>query len=287
MKPAPFAYHRVHSVEAALERLHELGEEAKPIAGGQSLAPLMAFRLARPTALVDISRLAELAHLARVGDELRVGALTRHATVESGAAQCGEGFEVLSRSARFIGHGPIRRRGTFGGSLAHGDPSAEWCLLALALDAVVIARDRAGERAIDAGDFFTGYFSTALAPDELLVEVRFPRPRPHSSLKEFSRRRGDFALVGVAVALDLDRAGRCEDVRIAFGGVDDVPVRVAAAERLLEGEPAEADAFRAAAELCGAELGRGLGDEDGRLKRRLMVELSVEALGEASAGVPG
>lgn len=282
MKPAPFAYHRVHTVAAALERLHELGDEAKPVAGGQSLAPLMAFRLARPTALVDISRLSELEGLERGEEELRIGALTRHAAVESGAAQCGEGFEVLCRSAELIGHRPIRQRGTFGGSLAHADPSAEWCLLAVALDAVLVARSRGGERSIRAADFFTGYFSTALVPDELLVEVRFPRPRPHSALKEFSRRRGDFAIVAVAVSLDLDEAERCRDVRIVFGGVDDVPIRIAAAEQLLGSELASPETFRAAAELAAGELASVLGVGDSaRLKRKLAVELSVAALEEA------
>jgi carbon-monoxide dehydrogenase medium subunit len=161
------------------------------------------------------------------------------------------GFELLPRAARWVGHYPIRTRGTFGGSIAHADPSAEWCLLAVLLDAVVVLAGPDGQREVPAADFFLGFFTTALEPGELLVEVRLPRPRPHAALQEFARRHGDFAVVAAAVAVDVG-GDRLADPRIVIGGVDEVPVRIEEAERALDGATAGADAFaeagRAAAE---------------------------------------
>jgi carbon-monoxide dehydrogenase medium subunit len=252
VKPAAFDYHRVDAVEDALERLAELGEDAKVLAGGQSLVPMMNFRLVRPAALVDITRIPDLDYVARDGDALRIGALTRHRTVEQlRDPDVVGGYEILPRAARWVGHYPIRTRGTFGGSIAHADPSAEWCMLAVALDAAVVVLGPEGEREIPASEFFLGFFTTSLAPGELLVEVRLPRPRPHAALQEFARRHGDFAVVAAAVAVDVD-GDRLADPRIVIGGVDEVPVRVEEAERALHGATAGPDAFaeagRAAAE---------------------------------------
>jgi aerobic carbon-monoxide dehydrogenase medium subunit len=252
VKPAAFEYHRVERVEEALERLAELGEEAKVLAGGQSLVPMMNFRLVRPPALVDITRIPDLRYVARDGDVLRIGALTAHREIERlSDPDLLAGYELLPRAARWVGHYPIRTRGTFGGSIAHGDPSAEWCLLAVLLDAVVVLAGPDGEREVPAADFFLGFFTTALEPGELLVEVRLPRPRPHAALQEFARRHGDFAVVAAAVAVDVD-GDRLADPRIVIGGVDEVPVRVEEAERALDGATAGPDAFaeagRAAAE---------------------------------------
>ena len=179
MKPAPFAYHRAHSVAEAVALLAELGDEAKILAGGLSLVPMMNFRLARPTALVDVSRIAGLSYLrADAADGLRIGALTTHRAVEISRdpAVLGD-FGVLPRSARWIGHYPIRSRGTFGGSIAHADPAAEWCLLAVLLDARIVLTGPDGQRTVPAAEFFEGYYSTAAGPDEMITEIWFPAAR--------------------------------------------------------------------------------------------------------------
>jgi aerobic carbon-monoxide dehydrogenase medium subunit len=246
MKPAAFDYHRVDRVEDALERLAELGEDAKVLAGGQSLVPMMNFRLVRPPALVDVTRIPDLRYVLRDGDALRIGALTVHREIELlSDPDVISGYELLPRAARWVGHYPIRTRGTFGGSIAHADPSAEWCMLAVLLDATIVVTGPDGEREIPASDFFLGFFTSALEPGELLLEVRFPRPRPHAALREFARRHGDFAIVAAAVALDVD-GDRISDPRIVVGGVDEVPLRVRDAERAIEGAAPGGEAFAAA-----------------------------------------
>lgn len=255
MKPAPFTYHRPASIDEALDLIARLGDEAKFLAGGQSLVAMMNFRLARPSALVDISRLDELAYLRHEGGGLCIGALTRHRAVEMTTdAGVLRDFGVLPRAARFVGHYPIRHAGTFGGSIAHADPAAEWCLLATALDAEMVARSIRGERTIPVRDFFLSFLTTALGPDELLVEVRFPRPAPHAALTEFSRRRGDFAIVAAAVAFDLDPNGICTDTRIALGGVGVTPVRIVDAERVLHGTRLEPEAIAEAAAVAAKSI---------------------------------
>jgi carbon-monoxide dehydrogenase medium subunit len=243
VKPATFEYHRVDRVEDALERLAELGEDAKVIAGGQSLVPMMNFRLVRPPALVDVSRIPDLRYVMRDGDALRIGALTLHREIELlRDPSVVAGYELLPKAARWVGHYPIRTRGTFGGSIAHADPSAEWCMLAVLLDTTVVVAGPGGEREIPAADFFLGFFATTLEPGELVVEVRIPRPRPHAALQEFARRHGDFAVVAVAVAVDVED-DRMSDARIVVGGVDEVPLRVEVAERALEGAAPGGEAF--------------------------------------------
>jgi carbon-monoxide dehydrogenase medium subunit len=213
MKPAAFSYHRPGSVAGAVGLLRDLGDDAKIIAGGQSLVAMMNFRLARPEHLVDIRRVPGLDHIRRDGAALRIGALVTHHAVET--ASLGPEFDVLSRAMRWVGHLPIRTRGTIGGSLAHADATAEWCLLAVLLDALIVVEGPAGRRSVAAGDFFQGVFTTALAPDEVIVEVVFPRPAPRATLTEFAERRGDFAIVAAAVDLDLPR--------VVLGGVAPVP----------------------------------------------------------------
>jgi carbon-monoxide dehydrogenase medium subunit len=244
MKAADFDYYRVDSLEDALERLGELGEDAKVLAGGQSLVPMMNFRLARPAALVDITRVQELRGIERDGDVLRIRAAATHAEVEH-AGELAGGYEVMRAAAKWVGHEPIRSRGTFGGSLAHADPTAEWCLIAVALGAVIEIAGPDGERELPAEEFLLGYFTTALEPDEIVTAVRFPAPCRRAAMQEFARRHGDFALVAVAVALPEDG-----EPRVVLGGVGDVPVRAREAERLLaEGEPFEEAARAAAAEI--------------------------------------
>ncbi len=253
MKPAAFKYQRANTVEDAIEQLTELGDDAKLLAGGQSLVPMMNFRLVRPSALVDITGIADLRYIESHGEGLKIGALTPHRWVEAMEdPEVLEGFSVLKRAARWVGHYPIRTLGTFGGSIAHADPSAEWCMLATLLDAEIVAVGAEGERVIPASEFFHGFFMTALEADEMVVEVRFPRPAPHAALHEFARRAGDFGIVAAAVALDV-RDGECRSARIVLGGVADVPLRIPEAERVLEeadvGREAFVEAGQAAAKV--------------------------------------
>ena len=243
MKPAAFKYQRANTVEDAIEQLTELGDDAKLLAGGQSLVPMMNFRLVRPSALVDITGIADLRYIESHGEGLKIGALTPHRWVEAmEEPEVLEGFSVLKRAARWVGHYPIRTLGTFGGSIAHADPSAEWCMLATLLDAEIVAVGAEGERVIPASEFFHGFFMTALEADEMVVEVRFPRPAPHAALHEFARRAGDFGIVAAAVALDV-RDGECRSARIVLGGVADVPLRIPEAELVLEGADVGREAF--------------------------------------------
>src|ERR687884_1568706 len=246
MKPAAFEYRRASAVEEAIEQLSELGDDAKLLAGGQSLVPMMNFRLVRPSALVDIGGIPDLQYIEPHEDGLKIGALTPHRWVEEMEdPDLLEGFSVLKRAARWVGHYPIRTLGTFGGSIAHADPSAEWCMLAMLLDAEIVADGPEGERGIPAPAFFCGFFMTALEPDEMIVEVRFAKPAPHAAMQEFARRAGDFAITSAAVALDI-RDGECRSARIVLGGVADVPLRISEAERVLEGVEPNQEAFEEA-----------------------------------------
>lgn len=284
MKPASFDYYRVDTVQEAVERLALLGDDAKLIAGGQSLVALMNFRLARPSALIDVNRIPHLRYITREDAVLRIGALTTHHMVE----MCEDpalldGFTLLKRAARWIGHYPIRTRGTFGGSIAHADPSAEWCLLALLLDAEVVAASPRGQRTIPARGFFSSFFATELADDEMVVEIRFPTPAPHAAMQEFALRQGDFALVAVAVALDLDGA-TCRSARIALGGVAETPIRIAQAEAALRGAPLGADAFAEAGQLVRAAIDPPSDiHADSAYRRDLAAVLVERALAEAAA----
>ncbi len=273
MKAADFDYYRVDSLEDAIERLGELGEDAKILAGGQSLVPMMNFRLARPAALVDITRVDELRGIERQNGALRIRAATTHAEVEH-APELEGGYEVMRAAAKWVGHEPIRSRGTFGGSLAHADPTAEWCLIAVALGAVIEIAGPQGEREVPAEEFLLGYFTTALEPDEIVTAVRFPAPCKRAAMQEFARRHGDFALVAVVVALPDDG-----EPRVVLGGVADVPVRAREAERLLAaGEPPEAAARAAAEEI---EPGGDL-HASPDYRRRLAATLVRRALEEAA-----
>ncbi len=247
MKPAAFEYRRATAMEDAVDQLTELGDEAKLLAGGQSLVPMMNFRLVRPSALVDVAGISDLQYLEpHDGRGLKIGALTPHRWVEEMEdPELLEGFSILKRAARWVGHYPIRTLGTFGGSIAHGDPSAEWCMLAALLDAEIVAVGPEGERVRAASDFFHGFFMTALEPDEMIVEVRFSQPAPNAALQEFARRAGDYAIVAAAVTLDMDD-GKCRSARVVLGGVADVPLRVTEAERVLEGAEIGREAFEEA-----------------------------------------
>jgi aerobic carbon-monoxide dehydrogenase medium subunit len=252
VKPAPFAYHRAHSVGEAVALLAELGDEAKILAGGLSLVPMMNFRLARPSALIDVTGIQGLSYLRAGGDGLRIGALTTHRAVETTRdAAVRDGYGVLPRSARWIGHYPIRTRGTFGGSIAHADPASEWCLLAVLMEARVVLTGPDGERAVPAAEFFQGYYTTAASPDEMLTELWFPRPEPHAVLTEFAPRQGDFAVVAAAVSVVVDD-GVCRSGRVALGGVGPQPVQVQASA--LAGQAAGPGTWRAMGEDAASQI---------------------------------
>ena len=282
MKPAPFAYHRAHSVAEAVALLAELGDEAKILAGGLSLVPMMNFRLARPAALVDVSRLEGLSYLrADAVDGLRIGALTTHRAVEitRDPAVLG-GFGVLPRSARWIGHYPIRSRGTFGGSIAHADPASEWCLLAVLLDAKIVLNGPGGPRTVPAAEFFQGYYSTAATPDEMITELWFPTPARHAVLTEFAQRQGDFAVVAAAVSGDIS-GGVCQKGRVVLGGVGPLPVEVDAGP--LGGQPATEETWRAMGEHAARQIDPPDDTHgDAAFRRRLAATLVARALAEAN-----
>lgn len=254
MKPARFDYHQARSTAEALSLLGRHGPEAKVLAGGQSLVPAMNFRLARPAVLVDINRVEELGRLADGGGVLRVGSMVRHAVFEQ-PVDDGPLGRLLSMAARHVGHLPIRIRGTFGGSLAHADPAAEWCVIAVLLDAEIEAAGPGGARLIPASRFFQTVFTTALEPDELLTEARLPKPPPSARVgfQQFSRRAGDFAVAMSAAVIDV-QGGEVAEARIALGGVSDRPVRASGAERILAGGPASHEAFAEAARVAAREV---------------------------------
>ena len=255
MKPAPFAYHRPATLDAAVRLLAELApHEGRVLAGGQSLAPMMAFRLARPAHLIDINAVAGLDGLAVRDGALRVGACVRHADFHRPVGDGALGV-MLATIVQHIAHYPIRLRGTFCGSLAHADPAAEWCVVAVTLDAELVALSVKGERLIVAKAFFRGPMETALEPDELLSEARLPllSDETRFGFAEFSRRAGDYAQAMALAVLDLDGAAIAAP-RIGLGGVESVPRRIAAAEQILQGELPSPKLFRAAAAAAAAAI---------------------------------
>jgi len=244
MKPAAFEYHRPSTAAEAAEMLTALGDGAKVLAGGQSLVPMLALRLAVFDDLVDIARIPELDGIERRNGSLWVGAGTTEAAVER-SAEVASTVPLLARATPFIGHFQIRNRGTVGGSIAHADPAAEYPAVALALDAELEALSSRGSRSIAAADFFTGLWSTALEPDELLTGVRFPvwEGRCGFAVEEFARRHGDFAVAGAVVAVQLDGDDRVSRCGIGLIGLGSTPERPAATEAEVVGRPvAEIDA---------------------------------------------
>jgi carbon-monoxide dehydrogenase medium subunit len=254
MKPAAFAYHAPQGLDEAVALLARHGDDGKLLAGGQSLVPAMNFRLARPAVLIDINRIAALDFLSGEDGWLRIGALTRHVAFERPVA-AGPLGALLPRVVRDIAHLPIRVRGTFAGSLAHADPAAEWSLVAATLGAEIVARSSAGARRLAADAFFRTAFTTALRSDELIAEVRLPLLGAdwRCGFREFSRRRGDFALAMALAALRVGD-GRILEARIGVGGAEHRPRRIEAAEQVLVGNPPEPQALAEAAAAVAAAL---------------------------------
>jgi carbon-monoxide dehydrogenase medium subunit len=254
MKLPPFEYEAPTTVAEAIDLLAEHLDEASVLAGGQSLIPLLALRLARPEVLIDINGIAELSGVSAADGGVAIGAMTREYVAEESKV-IADTVPLLAAALPLIGHEAIRSRGTIGGSLAHADAAAELPAVARALDAEFVVRGPSGMRVIPAAQWFEGYLTTARRPDELLVEVRFPTAGRGTgvSFQEVARRHGDFAIVGLAVSLVLS-GGVISDARLAFAGVSDVPVRAAAAEDLLAGERPSAELFAEAARLATGDI---------------------------------
>jgi carbon-monoxide dehydrogenase medium subunit len=294
VKPPPFDYIVPRSLDGVLEVLADAGMEAKLLAGGQSLIPLLNFRLARPRILVDLRHVPELQGIIEdAGGGLDIGAMVRQRTLEHHPA-VGSRAPLAVAATHYVGHLPIRTRGTVGGSLAHADPAAEYPTVALALDATLVACGPGGWREIRASEFFIGFLTTALAPDEVLVRIRLPAPRPRtvSAFLEVARRPGDFAIVAVAAALTLDPSGRVERAAIAVAGAAPAPFRAAAAEEIVTAgrldRAAIDEAARRAAQATEPETDLQATAEYRRsvaevLVRRALIEASNRAVAGAAA----
>lgn len=249
MKPAPFKYVLASSLDHALALKAEHGDEARFLAGGQSLIPAMNFRLARPSVLIDINALSGLAGIDRPeAGQVRVGALTRYRALERDGEFLGS-CPLFADALPHIAHPQIRNRGTIGGNLSHADPASELPALAVAMQARMRIRSAAGERTVAASDFFAGLLTTDLASDEMLVDITYPvlAPRSGACFMEIARRRGDFAIAGVAAVVTLDEERRCASVRLALCGVGETPVDAGAAASPMIGSRVTGEAVDAVA----------------------------------------
>ena len=283
MKPAPFTHLAPTSIPEALAMLGEHAPDARVLAGGQSLVPMMNFRLARPAVLIDLNRVPDLAYIRDNGDVLAIGAMTRERTIEN-SELVRDAAPLIHQATIHIGHLPIRSRGTIGGSIANADPAAEYPAAVLALDCILVASSVRGIRRIAAADFFDGVLSTTLEPDEILTEIIVPKlpPLSGSAFVEIARRHGDFALAGVAAQITLD-GDNVSDVRLAACGVGPAPMRLVTAEAAIRAGGPTGDAFDDAARAAAAEV-----DPDGDVhataayRRRLAGVMTRRALAKAT-----
>lgn len=256
MKPAPFDFVAPDSLEGALAALEQHGYDAKILAGGQSLIPAMNFRVMQPSVLIDINRISSLSYIQKTDrGGLRIGATTRQRTVEK-SDLVAETAPLLHETIPNIAHLQIRNRGTIGGSLAHADPAAELPVLALTLEARMKIQNQTGERWVVAADFFEFMFMTALEPNEILTEVEFPPMAANTgwAFEEFARRKGDYAMAGVAALLETDNDGVVTKARLGYLNLADVPFLAAEAQSILEGEKPTREIIRAAAEQASREV---------------------------------
>lgn len=287
MKPAQFQYYAPGNLAEALELLSAHGDEGKLLAGGQSLVPAMNFRLAQPTALIDLNGLAELFFLRAASDGgLQIGAMTRQRTLER-SDLVAERAPLLHATMPTIAHVQIRNRGTLGGSLAHADPAAELPAVMVALGATFHLARRGGRRTVPAASFYQGLFTTALQPDELLVQIDLPPLQPGSgwSIQEFARRHGDYAIVGVAAVVQLDTAGRCQGARLVYISVGEGPtLATKACQGLINQRPTD-EAIGAAAATAAHQDIEPLADIHASVayRRHLVEILGRRALTEAFA----
>ena len=285
MKPASFRYHAPKTIDDAVKLLAEVaGEDGRILAGGQSLVPTMAFRLAKPAHLVDINGVEALNRIAVAGGKLVIGACVRHAAFHQQVCE-GPLGKLLTDVVKHIAHYPIRNRGTFCGSLAHADPASEWCLLLAALDGEVVAKSLRGDRVIAARDVFKGIMTTALRDDELLLEARLPLlpTGTRCGFYEFSRRAGDFALAAAVGIYRLD-GGNIVEPRLAIGAAEVNPRRIVEAERALAGAAPDDKAFRAAAQAAMAAI-EPMEDviNSAEFRRDLVLAVASRALERAAA----
>jgi len=283
VKAAPFEYHAPETVEEAVALLAEFGDDAKVLAGGQSLVPMLALRLARVERLIDLNRIPSLRYVSGADGVTRVGAMTTEATIGA-SGELRQRVPLLAEATGHIGHFQIRNRGTIGGSLSHADPAAEYPAVAVALDAEIDLASVRGTRTVRATEFFTGSFVSAAEPDEVLTEVRFGRGQgtPGWAVVELARRHGDFALAGAACAVWLDPAGRIGSLRLGLFGVASTPVRAFSAEEAARG--------LAAADVNPVEVGRAalsgvscVSDvhADAGYRRRVAAHLAGQAVARA------
>jgi carbon-monoxide dehydrogenase medium subunit len=251
MKPARFEYHAPNSIEEALFLLHNSAGDAKLLAGGQSLVPAMNFRVVQPAVLIDLNRIAELGYIHEEVERLRIGAMTRERHLEHDLAVV-KRTPLLHEAAPHIAHPQIRNRGTIGGSIVNADPAAELPVLMLASQARLKARNVSGERWIEANDFFVGMFTTALEPDEILVEIEVPflPPRTGWAFLEVAPRAGDYAMMGVAALVTLDETGKCKAAKLVYLNAGDGPVDALQAAGLLQGESLNDELINAAADMA-------------------------------------
>jgi CO/xanthine dehydrogenase FAD-binding subunit len=247
MKPAAFDYVAAETLEAAVSALGQAGADGKILAGGQSLVPMLNFRLVRPSVVIDINRIPGLAYVKAIGDVVKIGALTRHHTLETSPILKTH-LPVLSAAMQHVAHLAVRNRGTIGGSLSHADPAAELPMMVVLLDARIGIQSPRGRRVANARDFFIGPLTTDLAADEILTDVEFPVLPPGTgwAFEELARRAGDFALAAVGATISV-RDGKADQVRIGMMGVGDAPLRAREAEGLLAGRPIDATAIGEAA----------------------------------------
>lgn len=285
MKPPPLQLEIPTTLAEALALLEEHGDEAKVIAGGQSLVPMLNLRLARPSVLVDITRIPGCAYIVRDADGGRIGALTRHVEVERSPV-VDRHWPLLVEGIRHVAHHQIRNRGTIGGSLSHADPSAELPTLMAALDAVFVVVSRGGQRELPWDRFFAGPYETALKPSELLAEVRVPTlaPGTGSAFTEYARRSGDYGIGGAAVVMRFDEDERVGDVRLSLLGVPGSPVRARGAEQLLRGSEFNDSTVRTAVEAAVSDIDLSDGVHgSGRYRRRVVAQQIDQALRKAAS----
>lgn len=254
MKPPKFEYHRPTSVEAAIELLAQYDGDARLLAGGQSLIPMLNFRLLAPAALIDLNALPELGFIREEADRVAIGAVTRQRALEF-SPLVERHLPLVRLALKLVGHLPTRTRGTIGGSLMQADPAAELPMISQVLDAEMRVRGPRTDRVIKAADLFESLMTTSLAADEILVEIRFPKMHPQAgyALEEFARRHGDFAMAAIAVVIEPAPSGS-RKVRIAAGGINPVPLRLARAEEVLQSGPINDAAITEAARLAAADV---------------------------------
>lgn len=284
MKPARFAYHAPASLEEALALLAG-ADDARVLAGGQSLIPMMNFRIVAPAMLIDLGRIAALSYIREEGDVIRIGAMTRQRQLEFSPLVATK-LPLLLSALRFVGHLPTRSRGTIGGSISHADPAAEIPMVVQALGGEVVAQRAGGERVIAVADLFSAALTTTLAPDEILTEVRLPAMLPGTgvAVEEFARRHGDFAIGAIAATVRRQASGGVA-VRLAAAGLTATSLRLRSAEAALEAAGLSAAAIEATAQQIGRELVEPLSDQNGSAdyRRHIAGVLARRALTEAAA----